>query len=345
MTARTPSAAPLVGSGDFRYAALGAWGDLPKGWSFEEVAAVATDSQGTVTVFNRGEHPVIRFDAEGRFLSAWGEGKFTRPHGLCVAPDDTLYCIDDLDHTIRQYTPDGRLLLQLGESGRPSDTGATSVDYRTILRAGPPFHYPTDLAVAPSGDLYVADGYGNARIHRFAPDGRLLHSWGEPGGGPGEFRIPHGIAVDAAGRVWVADRENCRVQIFDAEGQFLSEWRDLARPCGVFVDQAGTVYVAELGFKAGMWPGTQAPTPDATGGRLSVFDPEGRLLARWGGGMDPMAPDDFFAPHDLWVDAAGAIYLGEVTLSAGGNRGLVPPGCPCLRKFVRAPTTRQQALT
>jgi DNA-binding beta-propeller fold protein YncE len=335
MTAHSASTAPLVGSGDFRYAALGSWGDLPEGWSFGEVAAVATDSTGSVTVFNRGEHPVIRLDPSGRFLSSWGEGVFRRPHGLCIAPDDTLFYVDDLDHTVSQYTPDGRLLLQLGESGRPSDTGATSVDYRTIRRAGAPFHFPTDLAVAPSGDLYVADGYGNARIHQFSPDGRLLHSWGEPGDGPGQFRIPHGITVDGEGRVWVADRENCRLQIFAADGGYLSEWRDLARPCAVFLDGAGVVYVAELGFRAGMWPGTQAPTPDAPGGRLSVFDPEGRLLARWGGGADPMAPDDFFAPHDLWVDAAGSIYLGEVTLSAGGNRGLVDPGCPCLRKFLR----------
>lgn len=331
-----PPTAPFVGSGDFRYAALGAWGELPEGWSFGEVAAVATDSQGTVTVFNRGEQPVIRLNSEGKFLSSWGEGVFRRPHGLCIAPDDTLFYIDDLDHTVHHYTPDGQLLLKLGESGRPSATGATSVDYRTIQRAGAPFHFPTDLAVAPGGDLYVADGYGNARIHRFSPDGQLLQSWGEPGDGPGQFHVPHGIAVGADGRVWVADRENCRIQLFDADGQYLTEWRDLARPCAVFLDPNGVVYVAELGFKAGMWPGTHAPTPDATGGRLSIFAPEGELLARWGGGADPLAADDFFAPHDLWVDPAGSIYMGEVTLSAGGNRGLVSPDCPCLRKFVRA---------
>jgi DNA-binding beta-propeller fold protein YncE len=328
---------PLVGAGQHRYAVATGWETLPEGWSFGEVAAVGVDSQGVVTVFNRGEHPVIRFDAEGRYLSSWGEGRFRRPHGLCVAPDDTLYLVDDLDHTIRHCTPDGELLGTLGESGRTSDTGATSVDYRSILRAAGPFHFPTDLAVAPSGDLYVADGYGNARIHRFTPDGRLLHSWGTPGSGPGEFQIPHGIAVDREGRVWVADRENSRLQIFDGDGRFLDEWTDIARPCGVFVDGAGTVYVAELGYRAGMWPGTTAPSADAPAGRISVFDANGTLLARWGGGLDPMAPDGFFAPHDLWVGPDGTIYLGEVTLSAGGNRGLAPPDAPCLRTFAPRP--------
>jgi DNA-binding beta-propeller fold protein YncE len=330
------TAAPAVGSGQHTYTALASWEVLPDGWTFREVAAVATDSRGGVTVFNRGEHPVIRFDTDGRYQDAWGQGFFRRPHGLCIGPDDSLYYIDDLGHTVRQYSPEGRLLLQLGD-GSPADTGATSVDYRTIVRSGPPFHYPTDLAVAPSGGLYVSDGYGNARVHRFSPDGRLLHSWGEPGTGPGEFRIPHGIAVDRDGRVWVADRENSRLQIFDPEGRFLAEWTDLARPCAVFVDPDGIVYVAELGFRAGMWPGTEPPSPGATGGRLSIFDPAGRLLARWGGGTNPMAPDDFFAPHDIWVDPEGAIYVGEVTLSAGGNRGLVPSECPCLRKFVPTP--------
>jgi DNA-binding beta-propeller fold protein YncE len=322
----------VVGTGDHRYRALARWEALPEGWSFGEVAAVAADSRGDLTVFNRGEHPVIRLSSHGGFLEAWGEGMFRRPHGLCIAPDDSSYFIDDAGHTIRKLGPRGELLLQLGD-GSASDTGSTSVDFRTIRRSAPPFNYPTDLAAAPNGDLYVADGYGNARIHRFSPDGRLLHSWGEPGGGPGEFRIPHGIAVDARGQVWVADRENSRLQIFDAGGGFLAEWPDLARPCAVFVDAAGIVYVAELGFRAGMWPGTEPPTPDATGGRVSIFDPDGRLLARWGGGADPIRPDDFFAPHDIWVDREGAIYVGEVTLSAG--RVTAPAGCPCLRKFVR----------
>jgi DNA-binding beta-propeller fold protein YncE len=333
----SPGTGMLIRGVDRCYEALGAWGRLPAGESFGEVAAVAADSTGTVVAFSRSTRPLNRFTPEGILLAAWGAGAFRRPHGLWIAPDGTLYCVDDLDHTIAHYTPAGDLIRRFGQSGRPSDTGATSVDYRTIRRAAGPFHYPTDLAGAPNGDLYVADGYGNARVHCFSPAGELRFSWGEPGGGPGQFRIPHGIAADADGRIWVADRENCRLQVFDPAGRFLFEWAELARPCAVFVDPAGEVYVAELGFRAGMWPGTEPPTPDATGGRVSVFSPAGDLLARWGGGRNPLAPDDFFAPHDLWVTPAGDVYVAEVTLSAGGNRGLTPPETPCLRKFVRQP--------
>jgi DNA-binding beta-propeller fold protein YncE len=246
-----------------------------------------------------------------------------------------VYCTDDFDHTVRKFTPDGRLLLTLGTSGVPSDTGATSVDYRTIRRAGPPFHYPTNVALAADGALYVTDGYGNARVHKFAADGRLLFSWGEPGGGPGQFRVPHGIAVDRHGTVCVADRENSRIQFFDADGRYLGEWTDVARPSQVFIDRAGTFYVAELGYRAGLWPGTTAPTPDAPGGRVSAFRPDGTLHARWGGGQNPCTPGDFFAPHDICADASGNLYVAEVAWSAGGNRGLVPPDCHCLQKFTR----------
>ena len=257
---------------------------------------------------------------------------FSRPHGIFIGPDDAVYCTDDRDHTVRRFTPDGKLLMTLGRSGKPSETGATSVDYRTIKRAGPPFHYPTNLAIGPDGMLYVSDGYGNARVHKFTPDGKLLLSWGEPGSGPGQFNLPHGIDVGSDGTVYVADRENSRIQLFTGEGKFLSEWTDVARPCQVFIHD-NTVHVAELGFRAGMWPGTTPPTPDATGGRLSIFDLKGKLLARWGGGATPTAPGDFFAPHGIWVDSHDSIYVAEVTMSAGGNRGLVPADCPSLQKF------------
>ena len=147
--------------------------------------------------------------------------------------------------------------------------------------------------------------------------------------------MPHGIAITSDGTVVVADRENLRLQFFSPEGTFLREWAEIARPCQVLVDAAGRFFVAELGFRAGMWPGTTAPSPDSTGGRVSVFDSEGSLLARWGGGENPCAPGDFFAPHDLTLDSHGDLYVGEVTWSAGGNRGLVPADCPSLRKFAR----------
>ncbi len=328
-------AATVVGAGKFCYQVAVGWPKVPPGHAFVEVTAVATDSADRVYVFNRGEHPVMIFAAGGEFLGSWGEGGFARAHGMTIGPDDAVYCVDDLDHTVRKFSLEGRLLLTLGTSGRSSDTGATTVDYRTIRRAGPPFNFPTNLAVSPGGDLFVADGYGNARVHRFSADGNLMFSWGEPGNGPGQFHVPHGIAVDPVGTVYVADRENSRIQLFSDEGRYISEWTDVARPCQVFLDGDGHVFVAELGFRAGMWPGTFPPTADATGGRMSVFSRHGELLARWGGGDTPCAAGDFFAPHDVWRDSRGDLYVSEVTMSAGGNRGLVDPGCHTIQKFVR----------
>jgi DNA-binding beta-propeller fold protein YncE len=316
----------------FGYQADDQWAKLPPGWSWTEVAAVATDSHDRVYAFNHGEHPVVIFDRDGTFLSSWGEGLFTRPHGIFIDAEDAVYCTDDLGHSVRKFSPDGKLLLGLGLPGKPSDTGATSMDYRTIVRAGPPFHYPTNLAVSSEGELYVSDGYGNARIHKFSPDGRLLFSWGEPGSGPGQFHLPHGIAVDRHGTVFVADRENSRIQLFTSGGAYLSEWTDVARPCQVFIDKEEKVYVAELGFYAGMWPGTTAPA-DAPGGRVTIFDRHGNVQARWGGGRNPCAAGDFFAPHGICTDSQGAIYVAEVVLSSGGNRGLVSPTCHTLQKF------------
>jgi len=308
------------------------WAKLPPGWSWKEATSIATDSRDRVFVFNRGDHPLLIFDRDGNFIASWGEGVFTRPHGICIGPDDSVYCTDDGGHAVHKFAPDGKLVFTLGTPGKPSDTGATSVDFRTIQRAGPPFHFPCNVALSPTGEIYVCDGYGNARIHKFTPDGKLLFSWGEPGSGPGQFNIPHGIAIDPDGTVFVADRENSRLQLFAPDGKFLSEWIGIARPCQVFIDVNRDVFVAELGYRAGMWPGTSA-APDATGGRVSVFDRSGKLLARWGGGENPCEPGDFFAPHDICVDSRGDVYVAEVTMSAGGNRGLVSPDCHSLQKF------------
>jgi len=324
-----------VGTGKFRYEALARWEKLPPGWSFVEVAGVATDSRGRVCVFNRGEHPVIVFDRDGNFVTSWGEKQFQRAHGISIGPDDSVYCTDDLDHTVRKFTPEGKLMMTLGTSGRPSDTGIDGVDYRTIKRAGPPFHRPTNVALARDGSLYVTDGYGNARVHKFSPDGRLLFSWGEPGSGPGQFNLPHGIALDKEGRVFVADRENSRVQIFGSEGQFLEQWTDVARPMQVLLDGQDNVFVAEVGWRAGRFPWQTPPEPNPAGARVSVFNRQGQLLARWGGSACPEAPGDFFAPHDICMDSRGDIYVGEVVMSAGGNRGMVSSSCHTLQKFVR----------
>jgi sugar lactone lactonase YvrE len=310
-----------------------AWEKLPAGWSWTEVAAVAVDSKDRVYLFNRGDHPLMVFDSLGNFVTSWDEIHIARAHGITIGPDDCVYLTDDLDHTVRKYSSDGQLLMTLGTSGVPSATGATSIDYRSIVRSGPPFYFPTNVAIADNGDIYATDGYGNARVHRFDKEGRLLQSWGEPGSGPGQFHVPHGIAMDSNQRIIIADRENSRLQFFSADGDFLEQWTDIARPCQVAIANNGHLWVAELGYRAGMWPGTSAPIPNATGGRVSVFDAMGKPLFRFGGGEYPTAPGDFFAPHDICMDSQGNVYVAEVTLSGGGNRGLVDPACHSLQKF------------
>jgi DNA-binding beta-propeller fold protein YncE len=324
-----------VGSGQFRYRALARWEQLPPGWSFGEVAGVAVDSADRIYVFNRGAHPVVILDRDGRFLGSWGEGLFARPHGISIDREDFLWLTDDSGHTVRKFTPKGELLLTLGTSGKSSDTGVQGMDYRTIRRGGPPFNYPTNVAFAADGSLYVTDGYGNARVHHFSREGRLLASWGEPGTGPGQFNVPHGIALDSEGLIYVADRENSRIQVFTSDGAFLDEWTDVARPMQVCIDPADNVFVVDLGWRAGLWPWLTAAPGARQSACLSVFNTRGELLARWGEGEEPTAVGAFFAPHDIRMDSRGDLYVGEVVLSAGVNRGLVSADCHCLQKFVK----------
>ena len=146
-----------------------AWANFPANGPAGEAVAVACDSKDRVYVFLRGPLPVQVFERDGTPVMTWGDGVFTRPHGIFIGPDDTVYCTDDCGHAIHAFSPAGQHRFTLG-NGQPSDTGATSIDYRTIQHAGPPFNYPTNLALGPNGDLYVADGYGNARVHRFAAE-------------------------------------------------------------------------------------------------------------------------------------------------------------------------------
>lgn len=339
MSAPYPTRA-LVSAGPLELEADADFARLPDAsYSWPEVAGVAIDAADLVYVFNRGAYPVVVLNRDGSFLRAFGRGQIVRAHGITIGPDGAVWCVDDLDHTIKVFSPEGQLQRQLGSSGQPSDTGATSIDFRTIRRSAGPFHYPTNLAFNEAGDYFVADGYGNARIHHFLHSGELVRSWGEPGFEPGQFRVPHGIAVARDGTVLVADRENSRLQLFTPQGELAGVWDDLARPCQVALDGEGNVYVAELGYRAGMWPGTVAPSADATGGRVSVLTRDGRLIARFGGGDHPLAAGDFFAPHDIRVDSQGDFYVAEVIYSAGANKGAVPLTCHALQKFTRRGST------
>ena len=324
----------MVATQGLRYAVVEGWEQLPPGHTHEDCCGVGVDSRDNVYVLTRGQARVLVYHRVGAFVRSWGEDLFTeRTHGITVGPDDRVYCVDEGSHCVYVFNTDGALQQTIGHKGVPSNTGYDGT--LESIRGGPPFNRPTNLAVAPNGDLYVSDGYGNCKIHRFSPGGELLQSWGEPGTGPGQFYLPHGLRVTADGRVLVADRENDRIQVFSADGRFLDQWTDVQRPTNVFIDSAGTCYVSELWWRVGQRSQVHGEVGEDKPGRVSVFDAEGRLLARWGG-AERTAPGNFIAPHDICVDSRGDLYVAEVTHTFAGRAGLVPPGSHSLQKFTRA---------
>ncbi|HYC13605.1 MAG TPA: peptidyl-alpha-hydroxyglycine alpha-amidating lyase family protein [Stellaceae bacterium] len=322
--ANEASADVILGSGPFRYRVLPQWGELPQGWRYGDVAAVGVDRKDNVYVFNRGPHPVIVYDREGRFLRSWGEGVFKRAHGLHMGPDDTVYLTDDGDHTVRHCRLDGTVLMTIGIPGRHS-----------AFMSGLPFHRCTHTALSPKGEIYIADGYGNACVHKYSPDGKLLFSWGEPGTDPGEFNIVHNICCDGEGWVYVADRENHRVQVFDGEGKYEAQWNNLHRPCGLYMESGKNplCFIGELG--PGYPINRDAPN---LGPRISILTSEGKLLARLGRMHAGEAVGQFIAPHGLAIDSHGDLYVGEVSNTAWPQ--VFPPIDPprelrCLQKLVK----------
>jgi DNA-binding beta-propeller fold protein YncE len=311
-----------LGAGAFRYEVDDTWAKLPPGKEFNaDVAAVGVDAQDRVYAFNRGKHPMCVFDRDGNFLRSWGEGVFTRAHGVHMAPDGTIWLTDDGDHTVRQCTLEGKVLLTLGVPGKP-----------TAYMSGDPFSRCTHTAMSPQGDVYVSDGYHNARVHKFAPNGKLLASWGGPGTDPGQFNVVHNICCDRDGWVYVADRENHRVQVFDGNGKYEAQWNNMHRPSGLYLDPRGEArfYVGEVG--PGLAINQNMPN---VGPRVSIYTAKGALLARLGNRLAGPEPGQFISPHGLAVDSRGDIYVGEVSYTNWGRRGPIPPGLRSLQKLVK----------
>lgn len=301
----------IVGSGNFKYEALDQWPTLPEGARLIETPGVAVDSKDQIYVFSRNtEHPVMVFDRDGKFLRGFGKGIFSnRTHGILIGPDDTVYCADDGIHTITKFTSEGELLMTIGTAGQPSE-----------IWQGKPFNRPTHAAVSKkTGDIFISDGYGNFRVHKYSPEGKHIKSWGEPGIDPGQFLRPHNIAVDDDDRVIVADREAHRVQVFDTEGKILDVWNNIHLPNGLTIGPDKNIYIGEL-------PGmtSSVPTPPGMGHRISILSPEGKLLARFGHPEEGEEPGKFIAPHGIGVDSRGDIYVGEVSFTIRGSK-MNPP--------------------
>ena len=311
--------AETYGTGDFRFEYVEDWAKLPDGWRFLECPGVAVGSQDNVYVLTRGEHPIIVFDREGRFLRSFGEGLFTdRTHGLAIAPDDSVLAVDDGIHTVQRFTPQGERLQEIGERGRPAPKWE-----------GQPFNRPTSAAIMPrTGQLYITDGYGNAAVHVFSPQGEHERSWGSSGIDAGQFIRPHNVVIGRDERVYVADRECHRIQVFDSTGRFITMWSNIHRPDSMVLWE-DHIYIGELNGMKGV---DDAP---GLGHRVSIYDLEGKLVCRFGAPEEGEGPGQFIAPHGIAVDSRGDLYVSEVSYTIRGSEMDPPRELRSLSKYRR----------
>lgn len=260
------------------------WAKLPKGWNFGECSGVATDKQDNVWVFNRGAHPVIQFDRRGNFLQAWPDIKIVSSHGARVDADGNIWLIDVKGHVVIKCNPEGRVLMILGSrQGTAGNNDSKDA-----------FNEPTGIAFGANGDLYISDGYVNARVIKFNRNGEYITHWGKKGTGDGEFNLVHDVCLDSQERVYVADRTNQRVQIFDSNGKFLGKWTDVGAPWGlIYSRKENCIYMC-----------------DGLNNRIVKLSLEGQILGTLSSyGKTPGKLD--FA-HNIAVDSSGALYVAEI---------------------------------
>jgi len=267
------------------------WAKVPEGWAMP-AAAVYGDSQDRVYCFNRDpDHPVVIFDREGNYLSHWGAGVVEFAHAILIDKQDNVWLVDRDRGQVMKFTNDGELLMTIGDKGFRSETGADNTvfgsnGYKDVTRGGDPFNLPAGIALNDAGEVFIADGYANARVHKFSPEGKHILSWGEPGTGPGQFNLPHGAWIDSKDRVLIADRENDRVQVFTQDGEHITTWpTKLIGPAVIYVDDEDVVYI-----------------PEHNGGMFSILNSEGERLAQWGNEIHRSC-------HGVWADSHKDLYF------------------------------------
>ena len=292
------------------------WGDLPEGREWGSTSAVEIAADGNIWVAERcgantcvgsDADPILLFDKEGNLLRSFGAGLIAWPHGIEVDHEGNLWVTDawangatDTGHSVLKFSPQGELLMTLGTPGQAGD---------------PPerLNRPSDVLVAPNGDIYVVESHDRSvgRVSKFRSDGTFIEIWGELGYGPKEFRDPHALAMDSQGRIFVGDRYNNRIQIFDQEGNFLAIWTQFGRPSGIYIDSNDMIYVADS---------ESSPAPNEfTGQRNAGWEKGIRVGDARTGWVYHFIPDDepdvngFSGPEGVAVDSEGNVYGAEVS--------------------------------
>ncbi len=252
---------------------------VPSNTELGKCSGVGVDAKGQVFVLHRGKHPILCFDKTGKFLHSFGDDYIAMGHGLKVDAKGNVWATCTEHHMVYKFSGDGKLLLTLGQLDRPG-TGTDP----------PQFDQPTDVAVGPGGEIYVADGYGNSRMVKFSPQGKFLSEWGTAGDEPGQFHAPHQVDVDRQGRVIVADRDNNRLQVFDNQGK-LQKVIPIATPFGIVIDSDGVLFVS-------------------SGDKIHQLDKSGAVLRSWG--SEGSGPLQFKTAHQIAIDKDGHLFVAEV---------------------------------
>ncbi|HYL38607.1 MAG TPA: peptidyl-alpha-hydroxyglycine alpha-amidating lyase family protein [Bryobacteraceae bacterium] len=284
------------------------WAKLSEGMHWGQVISVDPDADGNLWVFQRADPPLLKFDSSGKLIKSFGDGMFIQPHGLTIDREGFIWASDaggrnGKGQQVFKFTPEGRVVMTLGTAGVAGESPTT-------------FNGPTDIAIAPNGDIFVSDGHVNNRVVKFSKDGKFIKAWGKKGSGPGEFNVPHTLAFDSRGRLFVGDRSNSRIQIFDQDGNYLEEWKQFSRPSGIFITKDDTILVADsdsntatnLGWKRGIRIGSikdgkvTALIPD------NDADPDSKELWYPGGPRISVTS----GPEGVAMDAQGNVYGAEV---------------------------------